>query len=527
MHKISLFVIGVLALCLVSVTAIAQTEKPGRYRTDTVLFLHGHQGSLGPEIFCNDQSAIKRFEVYTNKVLQFPIDVPDVLTIEPVFNTYRLPLRKLRLNFWEVAAPPYDWRLGAEAIVEQYILPVYNDLISRNQRIHIVAHSYGGIVARTLLAKVGDQRIGKVLFFGTPHWGLGDAYYGWNGGKISSAGVFAEIAGTVFLSHIMEGCGCSTERAVQFIRQGCSKFPRPVESLRELLPIYSFAHEGSLSGPRISPDRLCEMNDLLLDLDATEEPWNTPMRSHIFGSAKRMTTHSIALEQNNQACSRLLWPDGKPIKKRRLEVGDDRVIKESTCRATDVSLNDQCTLVDTVTSRKKPYEEKATAHQQLFDVYWEEMINFLLYSKLTKPATTTTSTTSTTLVVTTTTELDPTTTLPVTTTTIPDGSLAGVRIYPEEDGGLIYTQRFIYAFADADGGGVLDDDVSLHPNTSWSADDANIVQFYPDSGQMTYGGFQVGTTTIRVSFDPDGDGPKSPYTDAITVTIDDGTFGGG
>lgn len=531
MHKISLFVVGVLVLCLVGSAAVSQTIKPGRYRARAVIIVHGFGGSFGAPLFCNNQDAIRKFEraVLEEPLHAIAIKVPDQLVVDPILHVYDYINKELRWRFTEVVLLPWDWRRGVEYNVEQYLLPEYQRLAAKYRRVHLVGHSTGGLLIRSLLARVGDANLGRVAFCGVPHEGLAASYLAWNGGMLQGTNIWTENYTRLIFDYIQTGCGCGSQSRLDFFRNGCASYPYPMESLRDLIPSYAFVRKGSVMGQFVTSGELCQKNPFLEALEQVTEPWDVQIRAHYFVSRSQSTPYFVAIKDNDKQCSRLRWPDGSYKSIYYKTAGDNRVVAESGCPDLWSMENPpQCTFTDKVPAIGKHYKPKAINHGNCTTVFTEEIANFLQYGRITKPPTTTTSTTSTTtLAVTTTTEGDPTTTLPVTTTTIPDESLAGVRIEPDWDLGLIYTQRSLYAFADADGGGVLDDDVSMHAYTTWSADDTNIVQFYPDGGQMYYVGFQVGTTTIRVSFDPDGDGPKSPYTDAITVTINDGSGGEG
>jgi len=71
---------------------------------------------------------------------------------------------------------PYDWRkpisIAARALRER-IDAIYET--NGNVRIHLVAHSMGGLVVRNMLMAHGDdalwKKIGRIVFVGTPHYG--------------------------------------------------------------------------------------------------------------------------------------------------------------------------------------------------------------------------------------------------------------------------------------------------------------------------------------------------------------------
>lgn len=67
---------------------------------------------------------------------------------------------------------PYDWRLNLTSAVfdlKQKIDDIKNQ--TGSEKIDIVAHSMGGLVAKAYVHEYGDGNIGKLIFVGTPHLG--------------------------------------------------------------------------------------------------------------------------------------------------------------------------------------------------------------------------------------------------------------------------------------------------------------------------------------------------------------------
>ena len=70
---------------------------------------------------------------------------------------------------------PYDWRkslLLSAAFLRDEILSTYES--NGHRKVHLVAHSMGGLLVRSTLMEYGEElwgKIGKIVFLGTPHYG--------------------------------------------------------------------------------------------------------------------------------------------------------------------------------------------------------------------------------------------------------------------------------------------------------------------------------------------------------------------
>ena len=87
---------------------------------------------------------------------------------------------------------PWDWRLGADEAMRGYLIPVIIKALQRSTtgKVHIVAHSMGGLLARALIQSdivydAGEkyyEKIDKLVMVATPHLGSCNPYYIWEGG---------------------------------------------------------------------------------------------------------------------------------------------------------------------------------------------------------------------------------------------------------------------------------------------------------------------------------------------------------
>lgn len=92
---------------------------------------------------------------------------------------------------FDVIDCPWDWRLKIDQAAEEYLIPAIDEAlkVSKTGKVHIVAHSTGGLVARAYLQSTayGNRNdVDKLLFVATPHLGSVNPYYIWEGGDPKS-----------------------------------------------------------------------------------------------------------------------------------------------------------------------------------------------------------------------------------------------------------------------------------------------------------------------------------------------------
>jgi pimeloyl-ACP methyl ester carboxylesterase len=104
----------------------------------------------------------------------------DLVDVNPIFERwdYRAYTRLiifLESQGYTVRTFPYDWRLDLDEAARR--LRSVIERTGAGGPVDIVAHSQGGLVARSyLLQHPGDERVGTVVYLGTPHFGAPKAY---------------------------------------------------------------------------------------------------------------------------------------------------------------------------------------------------------------------------------------------------------------------------------------------------------------------------------------------------------------
>ncbi|MCI5208783.1 MAG: hypothetical protein D3910_08315, partial [Candidatus Electrothrix sp. ATG2] len=91
----------------------------------------------------------------------------------------------LKENF-NIFECPWDWRLEVKEAAEEYLKPKITEALEKTTtgKVHIVAHSMGGLVVRSLIQNSQEwaDKIDRFAMVGTPNLGSCNAYYIWEGG---------------------------------------------------------------------------------------------------------------------------------------------------------------------------------------------------------------------------------------------------------------------------------------------------------------------------------------------------------
>ncbi|MFH1182945.1 MAG: alpha/beta hydrolase [Candidatus Moraniibacteriota bacterium] len=156
----------------------------------------------------------------------------------------------------------YDWRKPSEESAHQYLESVISEAKeeSGHSQVHILAHSMGGIVARSYIQ--GDEfrdDVDRLVTAGTPHLGSSEIYPIWEGGELSGG----KKPLTLYLWYL-QALDKNWNR-VDFIREN---FP----SLGQMRPIYDYLVDAadneailykSLNGQNEFLEKLEEEKNLL------------------------------------------------------------------------------------------------------------------------------------------------------------------------------------------------------------------------------------------------------------------------
>jgi len=160
----------------------------------------------------------------------------------------------------DVFVAHYDWRKPVNSNVDTYLKPIIDKAKegSGSDKVDIVAHSMGGLLARSYIQ--GDNYendVDQLITLGTPHEGAADAYVAWEGGDLP---ITWSAALKMYVNAINSSLLLSSGSELQKPQSYRTYFP----SLRDLLPINPYIVKNDLE---VEAQYLTEQNNFLRQLN--------------------------------------------------------------------------------------------------------------------------------------------------------------------------------------------------------------------------------------------------------------------
>ncbi|MEK7576084.1 MAG: hypothetical protein AAB482_00135 [Patescibacteria group bacterium] len=342
-----------------------------------VLVIPGITGSMSTEIACNNSEAVSAIEELFK--LASPTHLTQEWVIDPMYGTYTELQTELVRNGFKQTPVAYNWLLPINQIAEDYLKPIIDEVIFRDREVDIVAHSMGGLVARSYIEVYGSRGIRKVAFLGTPHRGSVSVYKYWEGGEPFADTILKRQGMKTLLRAMVFGCGCRDVSTVDFVRHGCSDgITGPISSVQYLLPVFPYLWK---SNSLIDPESMCEQNFFLRLLNANaDKMFGLPIQYRIFASSTETTARYAKIGKNTQKnCSANAWQDGKPTIVSMTKNGDNQVLfNESACPKSYIPAfaNIPCITEDSIhPGQKKPLTH--IEHGALPTIFKEEIVAYL------------------------------------------------------------------------------------------------------------------------------------------------------
>jgi len=224
----------------------------------------------------------------------------------------------------------YDWRQGNADSARDYLIPVIDEALehSNTGRVNIIAHSMGGLVARSYIQS-DDYRddVNTLIMLGTPNKGSGDVYTLWEGGKIPVDWGGAQRAILSSYLNILKARSLFTLDEYDLLHLH-------VPSVGELMPTYDYVYDKTNDSFVVNSD-MQERNLFLEVLNLPDNLLTLATRInaqggvHIIAGEGEPTVGTIPVVPHAESDGKL-WVDGKPDplspERDDTEGGDNRVL---------------------------------------------------------------------------------------------------------------------------------------------------------------------------------------------------------
>ncbi len=184
-------------------------------------------------------------------------DKDGVWVIDPILHTYDNLIDTLKANGYTAGqnlfTMPYDWRQSNVLTALELRDKIREvEAICSCQKVDLVAHSMGGLVARQYIqSDKYENNVDHLIFLGTPHLGAPDSYLMWEGGEMipKTNAIFQKLINKLsvyILSKEAKKAGFSS--TLDYIRN------KPISSVQELLPTYDYLRDKLSGILRIYPN---------------------------------------------------------------------------------------------------------------------------------------------------------------------------------------------------------------------------------------------------------------------------------
>jgi pimeloyl-ACP methyl ester carboxylesterase len=211
----------------------------------------------------------------------------------------------------------YNWTKPVVSVAEDlknYIQNVVKP--SSEEKIDLVGHSLGGLVARTYVQNNQDNPVDQLLTIGSPLKGIPSIYYLWEGGNLNKSFSGWQRIGAGLLLHLRKSGFSTTMEAVRSV----------VPSLKDLLPTFNYLKQNSQEKPL---SQMSQKNDWLIALNNSLPNHFISIANNLVGILPNSTIRWFNVSNPPWVDHLLgLWTDGKPENEEYTN-GDQTVLAES------------------------------------------------------------------------------------------------------------------------------------------------------------------------------------------------------
>lgn len=214
----------------------------------------------------------------------------------------------------------YDWRLSCRESSAADLAPVIQQAKSKSgfKEIDIVAHSFGGVIARSYIQRKSYQYdVQNLVTIGTPHQGASQAYL------FAEGGMLPPNWDPLLYAYLWYKEKENGQADLEYIRNN-------IPSIFELLPTYDFLRDSS-TGNLKSVNEMFYRNHELGELNENLNILTSRVRAHFIAGTGHFTLDEIPVRGHIPEDGDY-WIDGMPdppIPAPKAEAGDGTVLLKS------------------------------------------------------------------------------------------------------------------------------------------------------------------------------------------------------
>jgi pimeloyl-ACP methyl ester carboxylesterase len=219
----------------------------------------------------------------------------------------------------------YDWRNNNSISGENYLKPIVDDALAQSgaNQVNIIAHSMGGLVARSYIQNANYANrndVENLIMIGTPNRGSSDVYPVWEGGRIPNNWETRSLFRAYLWLLNVKGLTLNNYQSVH----------QYIPSVKELIPVYNYLHPVGQPSLLYNYAQLKERNDWLISLNSQIALLNEKVKVISISGTSKPTVNKIPFVKVDETP---LWIDGKPDPIdpiRNDSEGDERVLLSSS-----------------------------------------------------------------------------------------------------------------------------------------------------------------------------------------------------